>query len=126
MAKKTPLDKLASDIEAILDDYAEDVKDNLSDITEAIGKKGVQALRGQSRSSFGGTGKYASGWKAKVEKGRLDTTVTLYNSKVPGLPHLLEFGHAKRGGGRTSGTAHIEPVEQELIRTFEKEVKVKL
>ena len=48
--------------------------------------------------------------------------MTLY-SKVPGLPHLLENGHAKRGGGRVPGKTHIAPVEQELIKQFEEQIE---
>ena len=48
---------------------------------------------------------------------------TLYNAKVPGLPHLLEHGHAKRGGGRVSGRVHIAPVEEELEKAFTQELE---
>jgi len=65
-----------------------------------------------------------------VEKGRLSTTVTIYNDH-PALPHLLEYGHVTRNGtGRTYAPtpahAHIAPVEKELVETFEREVVAKL
>ena len=121
----TPLDRMASDIQKVLKEYADEVKDNVDSITRQMGQKGAKALKASSKASFGGTGKYASGWTYQTEKTRFGNTTTIYN-RTPGLPHLLENGHAKRGGGRVAGRKHIAPVEAELTRTFEMEVKAKL
>lgn len=128
---KTPVDKLADAISGILSQYENDVRDNLAEITTQIGKKGVQALRRVSKDALKtGSGKYARGWKTQVEKGRLGTTVVIFNEH-PGLPHLLEYGHVSRNGtGRTYGEVpgheHIQPVAEELVRDFEREVVAKL
>jgi hypothetical protein len=127
MANRTPVDKLADAISGILDQYEGEVCDNLGEITTQIGKKGVQALRRASKGALKtGSGKYARGWKTQVEKGRLGTTVIIYNEH-PGLPHLLEYGHVSRNGtGRTYGEVpgheHIQPVAEELVRDFERKV----
>ena len=121
MAKST-VDTLAADIQKILDEYKGDVTNLTKETVRKIGNKGKQALKSES-GIFGGTGKYASGWTSKVEESRLGATAILYNSKVPGLPHLLEFGHAMRGGGRVSGRVHIKPVEDELAKAFEQELR---
>lgn len=125
MSKLTPIDRLQAEVSAILEEYGDEVAENLDEITKEVGKKGAKALRSSSKGSFGGSGKYARGWTYEVEEGRLGTTVTLYN-RTPGLPHLLENGHAKRGGGRVPGRSHIAPVEAELIESFEKEVASKI
>ena len=125
MAKKSPIERLQADVSAILEEYGEEVAEHLDEVTKDIGKKGAKALRSSSSGSFGGSGKYARGWTYEVEESRLGTTVTIYN-RTPGLPHLLENGHAKRGGGRVPGRSHIAPVEAELIETYEKEVASRL
>ena len=37
-------------------------------------------------------------------------------SRKPGLPHLLEKGHAKVGGGRTSAYQHVKPAAEYAFR----------
>ena len=125
MSRLTSTDRLQAEVSAILEEYGDEVAENLDEITKEVGKKGAKALRSSSKGSFGGSGKYARGWTYEVEEGRLSTTVTLYN-RTPGLPHLLENGHAKRGGGRVAGRSHIAPVEAELIESYEKEVASRL
>lgn len=126
MAKRTPIDKLTQEVDKILQDYGDDVQDNLDEIVRDLTKQGAKTLRSQSRSTFGGSGKYASGWTTQFESNRVSRQGTIYNQRVPGLPHLLEHGHANRGGGRTPGRVHISSVEQALIKEFESKVKNKL
>ena len=122
---KTTLDTLADDIGKILEEYQDDVKQNLDKITKQIAQKGQQALKNESKSKFKGD-RYWKGWKVDLQVGRLDTKATIYNASLPGLPHLLEKGHAKRNGGRVEGTVHIAPIEEKLVAEFEKQVRSKL
>ena len=118
MAKST-VDTLAADVMAILEEYQGEVEKLNAKTVKEIAKKGKEALKSAS-GGFGGTGKYAGGWSMQVEEpSRLQAKATLYNARLPGLPHLLEYGHAKVNGGRTAGRTHIKPVEDELIKAFE-------
>lgn len=117
---------LEAEIGKILTKYGDEVGDNIKQIAKEISQKGAKAVKQNSKNSFNGTGKYAAGWTSQTKEGRYSAQGIIYNRSKPGLPHLLEHGHAKRGGGRTTGKEHIAPVEQEVIRTFEEAIKEKL
>lgn len=129
MAKKVTVDNLQSAIDDILNEYAGQVYENLDEITQRIGKKGVEALKNTSKDTFDGK-KYASGWAMTVEKHRLYTTVIIHNKKQAGLAHLLENGHVKANGtgryGFWDGKEHILPVEENLVSEYESEVTANL
>lgn len=128
MAKKVTIDNLDEAIKGILNEYADDIDANIAIVTKKIGQTGAKALNSTAKSTFEGN-KYSKSWTSKTEQGRLYTTVTIY-SKMPGLPHLLEYGHALVAGGRkqgkVDGRAHIQPVEEKLIKEYEKEVTASL
>lgn len=124
MAKKTPVDKLAEAVEKALQEYAEDVTQSTKELVRNVAKKGAQSVKQSSAGTYG-SGQYSRGWTSTVEETRLGATGIIYN-KTPGLPHLLENGHAKRGGGRVSGRPHIGPVEEELVKDFPKELEERL
>lgn len=120
-SRKITADNLGEAIAEILEEYGDEVQKDMDDVVKDVGKAGVKAIKSAS-GVFGGTGKYRKGWTSQTDTERYGSTVTIYN-RTPGLPHLLENGHAKRGGGRVPGKAHIAPVEQELIKQFEEQIE---
>lgn len=122
MAKRISPDQLQAEIMAILKDYNDNVTEGTKDAVRQVAKCGANEVKAASRV-FGGSGKYARGWTSKVETGRFSAQGAIYNGKLPGLPHLLENGHAKRNGGYVSGRTHIKPVEEEVNRIFEETVR---
>lgn len=116
---------LQKEIDKILDQYGDDVRENIVEITQKVGKTAVKALKANP-GNFGGSGDYSKGWTSKAEIGRLGATVIIHNARLPGLPHLLEYGHALRNGGRSKGTVHIKTVEDDAIKNFESSLEKKL
>ena len=123
MAKKTPIEKLSAAISDVLEQYGDELQENIAEAVKTVSRKGAQAVRASAQQTFGGSGEYARGWTSRAETGRVSAHGIIYNQTVPGLPHLLENGHAKRGGGRVPGRSHIAPVEQQIVNEFEKAVK---
>ena len=126
MAKRVPIDKLTDEVSKILSEYGDNVQENLTDIVKDMSKKGAQTVKAQARGTFKGSGAYAKGWTSQVEAGRVSAQGVIFNQDIPGLPHLLEHGHANRAGGRTPGRVHIANVEEQLVKDFEQKVKSKL
>jgi len=120
MAKRVDLE---AEIGKILTEYGADVANDVKEVTKKVTKAGVKAVKSNAKGDFGGTGAYAKGWTSQVETDHYSAQGIIYNKDLPGLPHLLEHGHAKRGGGRVQGKIHIQPVEQELIKSFEEAIR---
>ncbi len=119
-------DKLGPEIEKILSDYSDGIEKHMKEINAKIGRKGATAVKNAALDKFNGTGKYAKGWTVTSDKHPHYVSTVIYNSKRARLTHLLEHGHALVVGGRKAGFVegrpHIAPVEEEIIKQYEKEV----
>lgn len=70
------------------------------------------------------TGKYGKSWTIKTVKETADSLeLVVYSGNKYQLTHLLEFGHAKRGGGRVAARPHIANAEEKAIKAFEEEIQ---
>ena len=129
MAKKITLEQLESAVEGILQEYGDEVRENLQDITKSIAQKGAQAMKAESARLFKPSGKhkkpYSQTWTSTVESTRVSAQGIIYNTQA-GLPHLLENGHVARNGKRVPGREHIARVNDEVQRLFEQEVERRL
>lgn len=126
MAKIT-MDNFAEEMEKILAEYADDVNGSMKEAIHEVGKMGVRLIRQTARQKIKSK-KYHTGFRLWSETGRLSQTETIYNADHPGIAHLLEHGHALRGGGRSSTDPreHFGPVQEELEKAIEKELEAKL
>lgn len=99
------------DIRKILDEYSGEVRIAVDMATKETATEAVKKLRKPPTPIR--TGQYAKHWTQQAQVKRNYTTRIIYGKKPTyRLAHLLENGHAKRGGGRVAGIPHIKPVEE--------------
>ncbi len=105
---------LSQQMKEILEDYTDDVMHEVENILVESGAEAASELQAASpkRKTRGG-GKYAKSWTSEQTSGRTYTTVNVHNKKYYRLTHLLENGHAKRGGGRVEAIPHIGTINDE-------------
>lgn len=120
MGKKIKADQLGIEISKALREYADDIKVNSQEAAVDVAKKTVKTLKDTSPVGQGRKGiHYYKNWTYESYRGGAE----VYN-KDPSyrLTHLLEKGHAKRGGGRVPGKPHIAPAEAQAIAEYEQEL----
>ena len=117
MSRTVSIDEMAAAINEGLEEYA-----NLSaeGVKSAV-KKTSKAVKDQINGSAPvRTGRYAKSWKVKTTAESANgLEQTVYSLTRYMLSHLLEKGHAKRGGGRVRAIPHIAPAEEMGIEMFE-------
>ena len=121
MATRVSVDGLAEAVMKELNDYA---KATTEDVKKAVKKAGDSVKKDIQANAPKDTGAYAKSWSVKnMKETSHSLEVTVYSRNRYQLAHLLEFGHAKRGGGRVPGRAHIAPAEEAGIRQLETEIE---
>lgn len=123
------IDQLGFAIADIMSQYATDVTSDMKAESRSIAKEIVEELKKTSPEGSGTSkkGHYKKGWTSKVTGERATSLIiTVYNRTKPGLTHLLEKGHAKRGGGRVNGSPHIAPVEKRAEERLIRQLKARI
>lgn len=106
---------LSKEITQALSEYTTEVEEGLEEAKLESAKQTVKNIKQNVESAgFVLTGDYKKGWtKKKTRNGYV-----VYNRTDYQLTHLLEYGHAKRGGGRVPGKPHIRPAEEQMIEDY--------
>lgn len=124
MGKTIPVDQLASEVMSGLEEYAELAADVLKKEIQEAGKTAKKQIEQTAPRK---TGRYAKSWAVKkVSETSNSLEVTVHSRNRYMLTHLLENGHAKRGGGRVAAIPHIAPAEELAVQTLEKNIKREL
>lgn len=118
---KISIDALADTVMKELTDYADVACDEMK---EAV-KSASDLVKSQIKATAPkNTGSYAKSWSTKnTRETSRSLEVTVYSRNRYQLAHLLEHGHAKRGGGRVAARPHIAQAEQAGIDQLEKDIE---
>lgn len=119
--QRVTVDQMADAIMDGLLEYAELAADTMKDCVKKAGntvKKETQANAPVK------SGRYKKSWAVKRQKETSTTLEMVVHSRNRyQLTHLLEKGHAKRGGGRVKAMPHIGPAEEKGIRMLENSIR---
>lgn len=91
-----------------------------TEVKKAV-RKSAKTVKEQIQSGAPSrTGRYKESWVAtKQSESSQSLQMVVHSKNRYQLAHLLEKGHAKRGGGRVAGRPHIAPAEQAGIEQLQ-------
>ena len=115
------IDQMANVIMEGLQEYADLATEDLKTAVKKAGKEAKDQVQAGAPVR---TGKYKKSWATKNTKETSNSLeVTVYSKDRYQIAHLLEFGHAKRGGGRVKAIPHIASAESKAAEMLEREVE---
>lgn len=121
MGKKVSIDQLADAVNEQLQEYN---KLSAEVVKTAVTKAGNAVKKDIGANAPRKSGRYAKSWRTKKTKETsTELQVTVYSPTRYMLAHLLEHGHAKRGGGRVRAIPHIAPAEEAAEETLRKDIE---
>ena len=118
-----------------IDDMAAEIMEGLSeyaDLADAAMKKAVRKTATSVKNEISAkapvkSGRYKRSWTAKKTKENSHALeMTVHSKDRYQIAHLLEHGHAKRGGGRVAAIPHIAPAEANGADMLETLIKKEL
>ena len=107
--RRVRVDQMADALAQTMAEYVglsnEVMKECVTEVSQSV-KKDIQ------ENAPVKTGKYKKSWAAKkVQENANSLAMVVHSRDRYQIAHLLEHGHAKRGGGRIQGVSHIAPAE---------------
>lgn len=121
MGRGISISQLSAAVMEELEEYADLAAENMK---SAVKKAAATVRKDIETSAPRNTGDYAKSWTVKTTKESSNALqVTVYSRNRYQLAHLLEYGHAKRGGGRVAAKPHIAAAEEAGIEQLEREIE---
>lgn len=109
MSTMTSIDDMTAEIMKGLTEYA-DLAD--AEMKKAVRKTATTVKNEISANAPVKSGRYKKSWVTKKTKENSHSLeMTVHSKNRYQIAHLLEHGHAKRGGGRVAAIPHIAPAE---------------
>lgn len=121
MGKTIQVGELADAVMKELDEYADTTAEN---VKKAVKSAGTTVKKEINANAPKDTGTYAKSWRIKQVKETANSlAVTVYSKNRYQIAHLLEHGHAKRGGGRVAAKPHIAKAEEIGVNQMTEEIE---
>ena len=121
MGQKVKIGELSEAITKELTEYARTAADKAKDAVQNAGKTVRKEIESTAPVA---TGKYAKSWAVKKQKEtEYSVSLVVHSRTRYRLAHLLEFGHAKRGGGRVEARPHLAAAEKAGIDQIMEEIE---
>lgn len=115
------VDELADTIMRGLTEYADASAETVKKAVADAGKTVKKEIQAQAPVR---TGKYKKSFTVTKRKETANSLeVSVHSRNRYQLTHLLEKGHAKRGGGRVRAIPHIAPAEQKGIEQLTRDIE---
>ena len=117
------IDKISGVISTGLNTYSRTIVDGIEKAAEKSVKEMVKRTKQRSTTKLS-RGKYARSIASQVGENTITARSRIWYVKKPRyrLAHLLNNGHALRGGGRVSGDKHVTNATETAMRDFETRV----
>lgn len=114
--------KLSEVVASYMEDYGDRVIEANEEAIRAVAKDVTKDLK--KSGNFGGTGEYRKALKAEIKQTRISVSATI-GAQAPHyrLTHLLEFGHAKANGGRTTAYNFVKPINDSVEGRYMKKME---
>ncbi len=125
MSRTVKIDQLADEVMKGLQEYKDLAVNDLKKDVQKAAKTVQDQIKSNAPKK---TGRYARSWASKKTKETSDSIAyTVHSKNRYQLTHLLENGHAKRGGGRVRAIPHIAPAEaagaEQLVKDVERDLR---
>ena len=124
MSRNVSIDEMSDAIMDELEKYkdlaADDLKDAVKETAKTV-RKDIQA------NAPVDTGKYKKSWSVKnMHEDAESIDLVVHSRNRYQIAHLLEHGHAKRGGGRVAARPHIAAAEEKGEEQLVEKIRQKL
>lgn len=114
------VDGFAAAMQGILDRLDDAIEDGRPQVVREAAKTARKEWKAKAPKK---TGRYAESIQMKVFKDTAsETKADVGSATLPGLPHLLEKGHAKVGGGRVPARPHVAKAAEIAMQQLEEEI----
>lgn len=113
--------KLSEILVRELEEYSSEIEKKTKEAVQSAASEALSLLK-NNKNIPAKTGEYKKSFGKKVKKGAGWHKSIVFNKKYQ-LTHLLEYGHAKRGGGRTRAYPHWRDAEAAVDKVFKEFIK---